>query len=288
MNHPETATKFHIFQLDHQPLPTAPQEPRPIFLRDFLNLPPETQHLLVYFLLPVELLVQFDIDPITLRNREGKIMVHVAHSEDGMTWALRLLNDVDPRDPLMEIEMQDTAFDRIAVVWLSVNDPRAPRFDIDRLPNGEETYRGAVKRNIEAEIAAMLAGLAPGQVRRGLGIFRRLMADIEQFFAGLHQYEYEVEPLYYHNAVLFERHGFHYIKGREFMRRIHEGFLPGGDLARKLDGSTPFRDPALARTIRGRSWAIHDGILDEPWDGVKLMKRIGQRKNDETAAHTPW
>jgi hypothetical protein len=30
-----------------------------------------------------------------------------------------------------------------------------------------------------------------------------------------------------------------------------------------LDNSTPFRKPELASTIRGRSWAIHDGILNE-------------------------
>ena len=59
------------------------------------------------------------------------------------------------------------------------------------------------------------------------------------------------------------------------MREIDEGFRPGGELFRRLDGSTPFRMPGMERTVRGRSWAIHDGILDEPWDGVRIYKTIG-------------
>jgi hypothetical protein len=27
--------------------------------------------------------------------------------------------------------------------------------------------------------------------------------------------------------------------------------------------------------VRGRSWAIHDGVLDEPWDEVQIYKMIG-------------
>ena len=47
------------------------------------------------------------------------------------------------------------------------------------------------------------------------------------------------------------------------MKRIHELFQPGGELFKKMDRSTPFRKPELAQTVRGRSWAIHDGILRE-------------------------
>ncbi len=285
---PETPKSSLLSLEPKRPLPSAPEEPQPIFLRELPKHDERFRYTLAHILLPVDLLVKFDIDPITLRNREGQVMVHTAYSQDGMVWALRLLNDMDPRDPLMEIELADTPFNRIAVNWVAMNDPRAPRFDIDRMPDGTSTLRGTARRNIPAEIAAMRAGLAPGQVRRGLGHLERLLGDLEQVFAAMHHYEFDVEPLFYHAAILFERFGFRYARGEGFMRRIHEGFQPGGDLWARLDRSTPFRAPEQAHTIRGRSWAIHDGILDEPWDGVKMYKRLGVHGGIDTAPGVPW
>ncbi len=270
------------------PIPTAPERPQPIFLRELPKYDREFRHTLAHILLPVDLLVEFGIDPITLRNNEDKVMVHTGHSEDGMVWAMRILNDIDPRDPLMEIELADTPFNRIAVNWVAMNDPRAPRFDVDRMPDGSPTLRGTARRNLQAEAAALKAGLAPGQVRKGLRHFRRLLQDLEQVFAAMHQYEFDVEPLFYHAAILFERYGFRYARGERFMQRIHEGFLPGSDLRRKMDGSTPFRQPRLADSIRGRSWAIHDGVMDESWDGVKMYKRLGVHAGVDTAPGVAW
>ncbi|MFH1488310.1 MAG: hypothetical protein ABII06_05360, partial [Pseudomonadota bacterium] len=45
-------------------------------------------------------------------------------------------------------------------------------------------------------------------------------------------------------------------------------FQPGGKLFNKLDNRTPFRKPAFAQTVRGRSWAIHDGLLSEIEDDL--------------------
>jgi hypothetical protein len=270
------------------PLPTAPEKPIPIFLRELPKHNEEFRHTLAHILLPVDLLVQYGVDPITLRNSEGKVMVHSGHSEDGMVWAMRLLNDIDPRDPLMEIELADTPFNRIAVNWVAMNDPHSPRFDIDKMPNGSSTLRGTAQRNIPAEIAAMNAGLAPGQVRKGLRHLQRLLQDLEQVFAAMHQYEFDVEPLFYHAAILFERYGFYYARGEKFMHRIHQGFAPNGALRARLDGSTPFRLPQMANTIRGRSWAIHDGILNEPWDGIKMYKRLGEHAGINTAPGIAW
>ena len=271
-----------------RPIPTAPERPQPIFLRELPKHNEEFRHTLAHMLLPVEVLVQFGVDPITLRDKEGRVMVHTAHSEDGMVWAMRLLYNLDPRDPLMEIELGDTPFNRVAVNWVAMNDPRAPRFDIDRMPDGSSTLRGTAQRNIQAEIAAKEAGLAPGQVRKGLRHFGRLQEDLEQVFAAMHHYEFDVEPLFYHAAILFERYGFRYSRGELFMRRIHEGFQPGGELRARLDGSSPFRMPEQADSIRGRSWAIHDGILEEPWDGVKMYKRLGEHAGVNTAPDIPW
>jgi hypothetical protein len=91
-----------------------------------------------------------------------------------------------------------------------------------------------------------------------------------------------MEPLAYHNAILFERLGFNYVQGRRKMQWIHLGFQPDGLLYERLDGSTPFRQPDAWRTIRGRSWAIHDGILGEPWHGIKMYKRVGRHAGVDT------
>ena len=57
-------------------------------------------------------------------------------------------------------------------------------------------------------------------------------------------------------------------------------FRPGGRSGGALDGSTVFRQPGFDRTIRGRSWAIHDGILGAlggtAWGGVKMYRQVGR------------
>ncbi len=285
----EETPKSSLLSLQPEtPIPTAPEAPAPMFLRELPRHDEKFRHALAHILLPVDLLVAYGIDPVTLRNQEGKVMVRTGHSEDGMVWALRLLNDIDPRDPLMEIELADTSFNRIAVNWVAMNDPTAPRFDVDRMPDGSSTLRGTAQRNIPAEIAAMEAGLAPGQVRKGLRHLKRLLQDLEQVFALMGQYEFDIEPLYYHAAILFEHYGFRYTRGENFMKRIHRGFQPGGELSARLDGSTPFRRPEMAKSIRGRSWAIHDGILEEVWDGVKMYKRLGVHAGIDTAPDISW
>ncbi|RUA16875.1 MAG: hypothetical protein DSY55_03240 [Clostridia bacterium] len=285
---PETPKSSLLSIVPNHPLVTAPERLAPIFLHELPQHDEEFRHLLAHILLPADLLVNLNIDPITLRNKAGEIMVLSATADDGMTWALRLMSDVDPRDAVMEIEMGDTPFNRIAIHWLAINNPTAPRFDVDRMPDGATTLRGTAKRNLTAEIAAMHAGLAPGQVRQGLRRMGKLLADMEQFFAAIHHYEFDVEPLFYHTAILFERYGFQYSRGEAFLQRIHRDFLPNGALRKKLDGKSPFRRPEMADSIRGRSWAIHDGILDEPWDGIKMYKRLGIHGGIDTATGVVW
>ena len=72
------------------------------------------------------------------------------------------------------------------------------------------------------------------------------------------------------------------------MERIHKGFSAGGDLLAKLDGSTPFRQPNAADSIRLRSWAIHDGILGEPFTSVTMYKRVGKNAGINTCPECVW
>lgn len=71
------------------------------------------------------------------------------------------------------------------------------------------------------------------------------------------------------------------------MERIHQGFSESGDLIRKLDDS-PFRSSNAINSIRLRSWAIHDGILGEPFTNVTMYKRIGKSAGVSTTADTRW
>ena len=134
----------------------------------------------------------------------------------------------------------------------------------------------------------MAAGLAPGQVRQGLRLTRDLVPILERFVAALHHDAYYLQPLAYHNAILFERLGFAYALGLGRMEWIHREFAPAGLLHRRLDGSTPFRSPDACRTVRGRSWAIHDGIMDMAFTGVKMYKRVGVHAGAVTFPAATW
>ena len=82
-----------------------------------------------------------------------------------------------------------------------------------------------------------------------------------------------MEPLFYHSAWLYERHGCGYLMGRELMEEVQPGFQAGGHLLAALDDGSVFRPRGAEASVRGRSWAIHDGILgDQSWGGVKMYR----------------
>jgi hypothetical protein len=155
-----------------------------------------------------------------------------------------------------------------------MNDVRSQRYDVDRLPDGTKTNFGTNQRNLEAELAAFNAGLAPGQIYKGPHLFRESLRQFESFAACMNQELFFVEPLFYHVAIIFEKFNFHYQSGRRFMESIDAGFSPGGDLVDLLNDKQPFRSPAAADQIRLRSWAVHDNILGKPFSGVTMYKYI--------------
>jgi hypothetical protein len=169
-----------------------------------------------------------------------------------------------------------------------VNDPDAPRFNTDVDPEGNRTHFGTVCRNLAAEEAAMKAGLAPGQVRHGLRIFKERGPAFEEFVAKMGHSMFLIEPLAYHNTIVFERYGFNYVRGHHEMENINEGFQPGGRFYEKLTPDNPFRQPDAWKTIRGRSWAIHDGILGYPFTGFQMYKRLGYHAGICTFPDAEW
>jgi hypothetical protein len=225
-------------------------------------------------LLPSGLLKRYGIDPETLGDAAGHRLVTIACPTGSNLVQIDVRPEPDFPDPLLYLELSDTRLNQVEVLLFLVNDPDGERFDTDCDWEGQRTKFGTSSRNIAEEIRAMKAGLAPGQVRRGLRLSRTQIPILEQFVARLGHEYYLMDPLAYHNAILLERLGCNYVQGLRRMQWIHQEFQPGGSLHAKLDGSTPFRQPDAWRTIHGRSWAIHDGILGEPWHGVKMYKRV--------------
>ena len=72
------------------------------------------------------------------------------------------------------------------------------------------------------------------------------------------------------------------------MLQIDAEFQAGGQLCEKLDGSTPFRMPGAGESVRGRAWAIHDGILGHPFTGFRMYKRIGVDAGVQTFTGERW
>ena len=234
--------------------------------------------------IPKELTQKFNLSELTENNE----LLQFRFADGSSDVEMRLYHEAGFPDPVLYAHLADTLIGQIHVLLYILNDPTAPRFDVDRMPDGSPTRFGTLKRNIVAEKAAMDYGLAPGQVRRGLRLLQPATVAFEQFITSLGHNVYFVEPLYYHNAVIFERYGFAYQVGRRQMERIHAQFQEGGELCGRLDSSTPFRSPQAANSIRLRSWAIHDGILDEPFTNVTMYKTIGKFANITTTPGCKW
>jgi hypothetical protein len=234
--------------------------------------------------IPKELVQKFNLPELT----HDKELLQFRFAEGSSDVEMRLYHQVGFHDPVLYAHLADTLNGQIHVLLYILNDPSAPRFDVDKMPDGSPTRFGTLKRNLEAETAALEYGLAPGQVRRGLRLLQPATSAFEEFLTSLGHDMYYVEPLYYHNAVIFERYGFAYQVGKRKMESIHTGFQEGGDLHQRLNSSTPFRSVQAANSIRLRSWAIHDGILGEPFTNVTMYKRVGKSAGIITTPGCEW
>jgi hypothetical protein len=238
-------------------------------------------------IIPPEILDRFSLSPFLVDNKGNDLLVLNFPAGSSST-EMSLYHEAGFQDPVLYGHITDTLNGQIHVLLYTLNNPESPRFDVDRLPDGSSTKFGTYKRNISAEVAAMNAGLAPGQIRSGLRLLSEAIESFESFIESLKHDLYFVEPLYYHNAVIFERNGFDYLSGKRLMKRINEGFAETGDLVPLLDHSTPFRQAEAVNSIRLRSWAIHDGILGDPYDGVTMYKQVGKVGSITTTPECQW
>lgn len=245
-------------------------------LLEINRLPREEREVIYRRLIPDALLATFAIDPRTFTNAAGNRLVEFdCPSDREMVW-IGVRGRPEDRDFCFLLKLQGSAFQNIELAFVVIGDPRAERFAIDRDPKGGETRLGTAGRNVPEELRAMQAGLAPGQTRRGLRLLREAVRLVEEFVAWMGGDRVLLHAMFYHNAIVYERFGFGYAAGREEMERIHCEFQPGGTLFALLDGSTPFRRPGAERSVRGRSWAIHDGILGEAWQPPRMVKQVGK------------
>lgn len=238
-------------------------------------------------MIPAALKEHFKL-PANFIDQDGHDLLHFKYSPGSPSVEMVLNHQHDFPDPIQYGHLADTLNGQVHVLLYILNDPESHRFDIDKMPNGQKTVFGTSKRNIPAEIAAMEAGLAPGQIRRGLRMLSNAISSFEDFVSSLMQEVYFAEPLYYHNAVIFERYGFAYQKGQKLMERIQDGFSEKGDLIAKLDSSSPFRTKAAANSVRLRSWAIHDNILGEVFSDITMYKYVGKSAGLKTCWDCTW
>ncbi len=243
------------------------------------QLDPEVKERVYSLLIPDRIFEMFSIDRLDFRNPQGeRVVKFIAPRQAGFA-IIEVRENPEDRDCIFFLEVADTAFFKVEITFLIINDPRSPRFNTDIDDAGRRTKFGTARRNISEEIKAMQAGLAPGQVRRGLRMLKDFLPLALGFVSAMGHDMLVAEPLAYHDAIIFEHYGFNYIRGRKKMEEIHREFQPGGELYRRLDGSTPFRMPGAEKTVRGRSWAIHDGILGEAWKDVEMYRNVDRPAN---------
>lgn len=250
------------------------------------KLPKEQKREIFIQLIPDELFSRFQL-PEDLIDKHGNNLLEIKGEPGQGSLELYLYHEHGFHDPLLYSHLIDTLNGQIHILLYIMNDPNSPRFDIDVMPDGTRTMFATKQRNLEAELAAMEAGLLPGQLRSGLNILKDAVSSFERFVAYLGQNLYFNEPLYYHNAIIFERYGFNYQTGKRRMCEIHQRFLEDESVIRKLDGS-PFRSPAAQTSIFHRTWAIHDGVLGAPFPNITMYKALGKKSDVDTAPGIHW
>lgn len=256
----------------------------PFTIRQLNNLPENVKRRIYRGLLSPALLTRFGIDPIQWTNANKEQMIFLQAETNNEKVLITARSSSHPDTEFFALELADNSLNGIELNLIVLNDPTATRYPIDQTEDGQPTMFGTLKRNLKAEEQSLQAGLAPGQVRAGLGGSRLVFEQIDTFLSMLGHRAYFLEPLTYASAWVFERRGFAYVRGHKLMDDIHREFQPGGKLYECLDGS-PFRKRDQAHTVRGRAWAIHDGILDVldlRWDKIRMVKQIGRHAGVDT------
>jgi hypothetical protein len=245
------------------------------------RLPKDDRDRIYLELVPRSIFERFEIDPKTLLNQYGERVVRGIFPRDENLGCIEVQSRAGDKDCIFSCQVSLESFmESLHLDFLIINDPLSERFYIDVDEQGRDTLYGTRSRNIPEELRAMEAGLAPGMVRRGLRLMREFVKCSDSFMESLGLKSITTDAFFYHNAILWEKYGLTYFRGKKEMDNIHKEFQPGGSLYEKLDDATPFRRKGMEKTIRGRSWAIYDGIyedvFDEEWESPIMYKTQGK------------
>lgn len=257
----------------------------PVSIRALNSLPDNPKLRLYRTLIPIRILADFDINLRTWKNLDKQPQVKLDAQAGSDVVKLSAWYGDDQSNEFFYLEIADNSYQGIDLHFLFLNDPTKEKFHTDFDDEGRDTLFGTVHRNLAAEEKAMQAGLAPGQIREGLRASKIVFDQLENFLTMLAHHAIFLEPMTYVSAWVFERYGFAYVRGHKLLDTIQNEFQPGGELNKALDGSTPFRQPDQWKTVRGRAWAIHDGILDvigKRWDDLRMIKRVGRHAGATT------
>jgi hypothetical protein len=268
--------------------PLEPGESSLSSIRELLTLSEAARAPYLHALVPAELKKRYSLLSSAPWQVEGASPYRWVDIPDPTSLRIEVWPDPEGEDPALALELSDTYYGQLEAAWIVLNDIEGPRYHLDRNEHGEPIPLGSSVRNLKEEIRALAAGLAPNQVRPGLRLFRELITGIEDFAAAFGVDILYVAPLAYHNAIKYEKYGFTYASGQEELEWIHREFLPGGTLRKRMDGSRPFRLPWLADTVRGRSWAIHDGVLGRRWMAPQMYKFLGRGFSTCTFPGARW
>lgn len=255
----------------------------PLTIHQINQLPIHVKNRVYRALLPPILLAGYEIDPISWKGSRGDQQVLLKAEAETNTVSVRVFSTEQVE--FIVLEFGDNAYNGIDLNLLVLNDPASPTYRTDYDDQGNPTLFGKARRNLKEDERAMHAGLAPGQVRKSLGASKIILTHFEGFLNSLGHRAFFLEPLTYASAWIFERRGFAYVYGHKLMDDIHKEFQPGGRLSQALDCSSPFRQPEQRNTVRGRAWAIQDGILeaiDAKWDKLRMVKRVGHHAGVDT------
>jgi hypothetical protein len=226
-------------------------------------------------LLPHRLLDVLGLTGGSLMNSDGERLITIIAPKGLPLVRIEARSKPDDGVTVFFLELSDTQFHQMELSFCIIRDPGAARYAVDVNERGENNWFASHGRNVPEELRAMRAGLFPNQTHHGLQLFVTFFPLLERFTDSLGIQMIVAEPLTYDNAIRYEKYGFDYLRGKRLMLEIDREFQSGGKLFVRLDGSTPFRMPGMERTVIGRSWAIHDGIMDEPWDEVQIYRMIG-------------
>jgi hypothetical protein len=257
----------------------------PISIQALIGLPESARRRLYNVLIPPAALARFNVNPISWKNRQGELCVRVHEIPSPGLLNISAYATAADEHPFFCIEIADNTTNGIDLNLLQIADTTTTYFATDKTIDGKHTEMGILHRNLEAEAQAKAAGLSPGQTHAGLRSSGAVFAHLEAFLALLAHQSIFLEPLTYTSAWIFEQRGFAYIRGHKMMDTIHAEFQPGGKLHNALDDDSPFRSNDAGNSVRGRAWAIHDGILnaiDLRWNDLRMIKQIGRNARVNT------